>query len=499
MHLGSLLTKRLKAGFIRAGVDEKFAEPKVKLATQPEFDYQADGAIHAAKSSGLKPAELAKHVTDVVDLSDIVASIDVSSQGFINLIVANDALAAALEEFRIEPVGSGRRIVVDYSRTNLSEKMQLHHLRSTIVGDAIARILEALGYNVIRQNHIGDWNPKPGMMSDCQDIHDTLGVSLKPEHIRGESTYKTDLDNVVNDLRKKGLLENSQGALCVFLPEFKSRDGNIVLAIIKKSNGDYLYFSRDLAALRHRYQADKLRADRVLYIVGADQSTHFSKLFALAKLAGYGDSTSFEHHPIGPIRLRNGENSPELLDLLHQTVKKARTLVEKRSGLSPAEINAVARAVGIGAFKYADLSRNRANEYVFDLDAILPTTTPNTPATGGPQVIYLQYAYARIQGLLSGRVDLSSVTGKPVINTLKEHELALQLVHFQETLEKVAATIMPHHLCDYLYNLAQAFMRFYETHPGAQYRNHQLLLCRLTAETLAKGLELLGIEVVDWM
>ena len=256
----------------------------------------------------------------------------------------------------------------------------------------------------------------------------------------------------------------------------------------------------DIAALR--YRADALRADRVLYVVDARQTMHFRQLFALADLAGYGGGVSFEHHPFGtmlgadgrPFKTRQGGGT-RLLDLIEEAKLRARSLVEtKNPSLGDAEMDAVARAVGVGAVKYADLSKNRTSDYAFDWDAMLSFDGNTAP--------YLQYAYARIMSLFArAGIEPDSADGALAIAAPEEHALALQLARFQETLELVASTVMPHHLCAYLYDLAAAFMRFYENCPvlGSDLQASRLGLCRRTAETLKTGLGLLGIETVERM
>ena len=240
----------------------------------------------------------------------------------------------------------------------------------------------------------------------------------------------------------------------------------------------------------------------MLYVVDARQGLHFKQLFALAKRAAYDAGASLEHHPFGmmlgndgrPFKTREGSGT-RLLDFLDEATVRARRLVEaKNPELDATDMDRVASAVGIGAVKYADLSKNRTGDYVFDWDAMMSFEGNTAP--------YLQYAYARIQSLFQrGRVDAAALTGKPTIGEAQEHALALQLARLQETLEQVAATAMPHHLCTYLYDLAAAFMRFYEHCPvlDSDVRNDRLLLCRHTAATLSRGLDLLGIETVDRM
>ncbi len=562
MNLKSVLAERLEAGLARVGASD--APAIVGPATRPEFgDYQANGAMAAAKRLGAKPRELAQRIVDNADLGGIAARCDVTGPGFISLTVEDGYLAERLTDV-VEPVGEGARVVIDYSHPNLAKEMQVHHLRSTIIGDAMARVLEALGYDVIRQNHVGDWGTGFGRlvahlndigedsealgdlerfyteastrfendsafadrarrvvvdlqggdaqtlarwrryidisMSHCQAVYDRLGVGLRPEHVRGESAYNDDLDGIVADLEAKGLLAESDGALCAFLDEFKGKDGRVAPIIVKKSDGGFLYHSTDLAAVR--YRAATLGAKRILYIVDARQSLHFKQLFALSRKASYDQSASLEHHPFGmmlgadgrPFKTRAGGGT-RLLDLLDDATARARELVQaKNPALGAVEMDDVARAVGIGAVKYADLSKNRTSDYLFDWDAMLSFEGNTAP--------YLQYAYARVQSLfVRGQVDPRSLTGRPAIREPEEHALALQLARYQETLEQVAATVMPHHLCTYLYDLAAAFMRFYEHCPvlDSDARGDRLLLSKHTASTLSRGLGLLGIETVDRM
>ncbi|MYA15384.1 MAG: arginine--tRNA ligase [Gammaproteobacteria bacterium] len=563
MNVKTLLGERLQAALAQAGAAG--APPIVGPATRPEFgDYQANGALAAAKRLSTSPRELAQRVVDGADLTGIAARCEVTGPGFISLTIADEYLAQTLCGGRLDPVGGGSRVVIDYSHPNLAKEMQVHHLRSTIIGDAMARVLEALGYDGVRQNHVGDWGTNFGRlvahlndtgedsealgdlerfyteaserfaneaafaersrqvvvdlqggdpqtlirwqryidisMSHCQAVYDRLGVGLRPEHVRGESAYNDDLDGIVADLEAKGLVTESEGALCAFLDEFKGKDGKVVPIIVRKSDGGYVYHSTDLAAVRHR--TGTLKAERVLYIVDARQSLHFRQLFALAERASYTAGASLEHHPFGmmlgadgrPFKTRAGGGT-RLLDLLDEATERARKLVEaKNPALEADEVDRVARAVGIGAVKYADLSKSRTGDYVFDWDAMMSFEGNTAP--------YLQYAYARIQSLFQrGQVEVGSLTGTPTIREPVEHALALQLVRFQETLEQVAATVMPHHLCAYLYDLAAAFMRFYEACPvlNSDARNDRLLLCRHTADTLSRGLGLLGIKTVERM
>ena len=569
MNVRDLLNAKTEAALEAAGCPSGTAAI-VGPATRPEFgDYQANGALGAAKRMKANPRELAQRVVDAMAL-DGVATCAVTGPGFISFTLTDAFLGEVLSQGTgIGHTGAGQRIVIDYSHPNLAKEMHVGHLRSTIIGDALARTLEALGYQVMRQNHVGDWGTGFGMlvahladqqhagdggreelkdlerfyqaarrrfaeddafaerardvvvrlqqgdaemnaiwrryidisMAHCQEVYDLLGVSLSPRDVRGESAYNDDLEAVVEELERASLLTEDAGALCVFLDEFRGRDGKITPVIVRKSDGGYLYHSTDLAAVRYRVR--ELAADRVLYVVDARQTLHFRQLFAVCKAAGYDGNASLEHHPFGvmqgpggrPFATRAG-NVMRLTELLNEAIDRAREVVAQKSPhLTTVEQARVARVVGIGAVKYADLSKNRTSDYVFDWQAMLSFDGNTAP--------YLQYAYARIQSLFRrGGVDPASLTGTPSVRTPEEHMLALALARLQETLEQVAAQAMPHFLCAWLYDLASAFMRFYENCPVLEegaLRNSRLLLCRSTAEGIRTGLGLLGIETVERM
>jgi arginyl-tRNA synthetase len=566
MNLKRLLNERLgKALEVSLGEP---AEPLVQNAARPEFgDYQANGIMAAASKAGRNPRELAQMVLDRTELAGI-ASLEIAGPGFINITLADDFLTDALARGElIEASANPATVVVDYSCPNLAKEMHVGHLRSTIIGDALARVLEALGHHVIRQNHVGDWGTQFGMLltfldetgvnsellgdlenfyreakvrfdsdpafaersrrtvvelqrgdpqirrrwqrfitislSHCEEVYARLGVTLKPEHVRAESAYNDDLDDVAASLEQQGLLEESQGARCVFLPQFKGKDGNVLPLIVQKSDGGYLYATTDLAAVR--YRASTLNADRVIYLTDARQALHFRQVFAVAERAGFTrPGMSLEHHPFGamlgtdgkPFRTRAGE-VVKLVQLLDEAEVRALAVVAgKNPDLPEAEQRAIARVVGIGAVKYADLSKNRTSDYVFDWDQLLSFDGNTAP--------YLQYAYTRICSIFRrGDIDEAGITGTITLNTAEEHTLAVALLKLQETLEQVAADGFPHLLCGYLYDLASLFMRFYEACPiltaSAGERQSRLLLCRHTAQTLRAGLSLLGIETVEKM
>ena len=337
------------------------------------------------------------------------------------------------------------------------------------------------------------------------DIYKRLNVGLTAAHIKPESAYNDDLEPVVEDLFQRGIAIESDGAKVVFLPELADKNGNPSPMIIQKSGGGYLYSSTDLAALR--YRVNELNADRVLYFIDARQSLHMKQVFITGRKAGYAPrSVSLEHHPFGtmmgndgrPFKTRSG-GTVKLADLLIEAVQRAEKLVrDKNDGLNESEIESISQKVGIGAIKYADLSITRTNDYIFDWDTMLSFEGNTAP--------YLQYAYTRIRSIFrKAGVNSSDLTSHIKIIKNQEKTLALKLLQFESVIDQVAADCYPHTLCSYLYELASAFMSFYENCPvlkhnvSAETQSSRLKLCELSAETLACGLDLLGIEVMDRM
>ncbi|GII34820.1 arginine--tRNA ligase [Planotetraspora mira] len=332
-------------------------------------------------------------------------------------------------------------------------------------------------------------------------VYDVLGVTLTDDHIAGESMYNTMLADVCDELEQAGVAEISEGALCVFPPGFTGRDDRPLPLIIRKSDGGYGYATTDLAAIRYRVR--DLKADRILYVVGATQSLHFQMVFAAARMAGWlHDDVSAEHVQIGSVlgadgkmfKTRSGA-STKLTELLDEAVSRAEAVIAER-GYEPAARREIGRQVGIGAVKYADLSVSHDSEYVFDFDRML-ALTGNT----GP---YLQYAVARIRSIFRrGELDPADFPGPITLGEPAERALALQLLGFGSIVETVAESSEPHRLCNYLFDLAQAFTSFFETCPVLKaeepVRTSRLALSALTLRVLVQGLDLLGIEVPERM
>ena len=458
MSLKNTLNSRFKTAMQALNIPSE-CTPLLNISGKPQFgDYQANGAMGAAKYLKTNPRDLAQKILDQVDLSEIAEKTEIAGPGFINITLKNDYIANCLKDCLDKPTVQSNIVVVDYSAPNLAKEMHVGHLRSTIIGDAIARTLEYQGHQVIRQNHMGDWGTQFGMLiaelelqlsqgeqaelalSDLEvfyqqskkhfdadpdfadtarayvvklqsgdanclklwqqfidvsvahnsEIYKQLNVGLTAEHIKPESAYNDDLQMIVEDLIQKQLAIESDGAKVVFLNELADKNGDPSPMIVQKSGGGFLYATTDLAALK--YRADTLNVDRVLYFIDARQSLHMKQVFATSRKANYvSDSVSLEHHAFGtmmgsdgkPFKTRTG-GTVKLADLLVEAVERAEKLVrEKNSDLNEEEITTIARKVGIGAVKYADLSKTRTNDYIFDWDSMLSFEGNTAP--------YLQY------------------------------------------------------------------------------------------------------------
>ena len=575
--------KRTLTDFIGAelatltGLDE--VNPNVITASKPEFgDYQANGVMGIAKKLGRNPRELGTELLARLNAAanPLVSHYELAGPGFINIHLAGDALRDRANELLVEqsllvlPTESPQTIVVDYSSPNLAKEMHVGHLRGTIIGDSIARILERQGNRVIRQNHVGDWGTQFGMLitfmressaeagvaladlegfyraakqrfdadsefadraresvvklqggdpeyleawqafistslTHCQAVYDKLNVTLSMTDLKAESFYNPQLEGVVTRLENTGLLKDSDGARCVFLDEFVGKDGEPLPVIIQKTDGGYLYATTDLAAVD--YRCHELKADRSLYVVDARQSLHFQQVFAVAAAAGFSDEAiSLEHISYGtmmgsdgkPFKTRSGD-VVKLVDLLDEAVARAFDLVSlKNPDLEETERRHIAQALGIAAVKYADLSKNRTSDYLFDWSSMLSFEGNTAP--------YLMYAYARIKTLLAKQaVDTDGIISFPESVALAPEEKALLLKSLQlaETIDAVAQDCFPNTLSNYLYELSASFMRFYEACPiqgtNAATRANRLSLCVLASEALKQGLDLLGIETLERM
>lgn len=340
-------------------------------------------------------------------------------------------------------------------------------------------------------------------LSHCHEVYERLGVSLTRADVHGESAYNADLEQVVKDLDAQGLLTQSNGAKVVFQEEFRNKEGEALPVIIQKADGGYLYATTDLAAMR--YRSSVLKADRVLYFVDLRQALHFQQVFSLAKLAKFvRNDMSLEHLGFGtmngedgrPFKTRTG-GVVKLVDLLDEANTRALELVRsKNPDMDEATLAEIARVVGISAVKYADLSKNRTSDYIFSFEQMLSFEGNTAP--------YLLYAYTRVAGIFKRATDIDLSQAKIVLEHEKEKDLGNKLAQFGEILSRVVNKGQPHVLCGYLYELAGAFSSFYEACPvlaadNDEQKHSRLLLSQLTANTLQKGLNLLGIETLERM
>ena len=342
-------------------------------------------------------------------------------------------------------------------------------------------------------------------MSQNQLTYDRLNVTLTRDDVMGESLYNPMLPGIVADLKEKGLAVESEGATVVFLDEYKNKEGEPMGVIIQKKDGGYLYTTTDIACAKYRYET--LHADRVLYYIDSRQHQHLMQAWTIVRKAGYvPDSVPLEHHMFGmmlgkdgkPFKTRAG-GTVKLSDLLDEALERARRLVAEKNPDMPAdELEKLANAVGIGAVKYADLSKNRTTDYIFDWDNML--------AFEGNTAPYMQYAYTRVLSVFrKASIDESALANAEVIiSEDREAQLAARLLQFEETLAVVARDGTPHVMCSYLYDLAGLFSGFYEHCPilsaeSEAVRNSRLKLAQLTAKTLKLGLDTLGIETVERM
>ncbi len=542
-------------------------------------DFQANFAMALAKRLGRPAGELAEAVVNELDLGGVCERVEVS-RGFVNLTLDDGWLAASVDalladdRLGVAPAPAPERVVVDYSAPNVAKEMHVGHLRTTVIGDAICRVLEWLGHTVVRQNHIGDWGTPFGMLiehlidiggdADAPElsvsdltafyqaarekfdadpafversrhrvvllqagdpptlklwrqlvdeskrhfnaVYRRLGVQLTDADLAPESMYNDRLPVVASELEQAGLAVVDDGALCVFPPGFTGREGGPLPLIVRYSSGGYGYGATDLAALE--YRTSVLAGQRLIYVVGAPQAQHLAMVFATGEMAGWlGEGKArAEHVPFGSVlgadgrmlRTRSGEPVP-LIGLLDEAVERAGAIVfEKNPSLSPHERDAVATAVGIGSVKYADLSTDRARDYVFDWDRML--------SFDGNTAAYLLYAYVRVRGIFrrSEGADEHVGAGDVLVTAPEERVLALALLRFEVAVQSVADTLEPHRMCNYLFDLAQAYTAFFEAcpvlrAPSEPVRRSRLALCDLTARTLAMGLGLLGITVVEQM
>lgn len=575
-HIQELLQKSLAKLSLNYDIPENIAE-NIRLdrtKDKSHGDFATNLAMMLTKVLHKNPREIAQMLVDNLDESAFIAKTEIAGPGFINFFISDNFLTSSLqamaddERLGVKTVEKADTIVVDYSAPNVAKEMAVHHIRSTVIGDACVRVLEFLGHKVIRANHVGDWGTQFGMliaylekkeneagqgldlsdfeafyreakacydedqefavkarhyvvllqggdkyclsmwkklvkmtMDQNQKIYDRLDVTLSSKDIMGESLYNDMLPQIVDDLIAKGIAVEDQGAIVVYLDKYKNKDGKPYGEIVRKQDGGYLYTTTDIACVKYRVQ--NLHANRLMYFIDSRQHQHLDAAWTIARMAGYADdSIEIEHDAFGmmlgkdgkPYKTRSG-GTVKLKDLLDEAELRVGKLLEERNcTLDDEAKKAVIHNIAIGAVKYADLSKNRNTDYIFDWDLMLSFEGNTAP--------YLQYAYSRIRSI-QRKTDLT--LGNFILNEEAENDLATKLLAFPEVINQVASKAMPHLLCTYLFELSGLFMRFYEACPvlkegvDEEIKRSRLALCSLTSRVLKQGLSLLGINVMEQM
>lgn len=582
------IAQQLKARFEKAftaafGEGYSGTDPMLAAASNPSFgDFQCNAAMSLGKKLGKPPRAIASTIVENLDIADICETPEIAGPGFINLRLKPAYLEAQVRAIAIDTrlgisqTETPQRIAIDFSSPNIAKEMHVGHLRSTIIGDAIARTLEFIGHDVIRINHIGDWGTQFGMLiaylrevypealttADALDlgdlvtfyrqakqrfdadetfketarqevvklqagaedtrrawkllcdqsrrefgvIYDLLDIKLTE---RGESFYNPLLAAVVEDLTSLGLLVESDRAKCVFVDGFTNKEGEPLPLIVQKTDGGYNYATTDLAAVRYRIEEDG--AKRIIYVTDSGQANHFAQVFAVARKAGWiPEDVEIVHVPFGLVcgedgkrlKTRSGD-AVRLQDLLDEAIVRTRKDLEERLVKEERQeteefITNVSQVVGLSAVKYADLSQNRASNYVFSYDKML--------ALQGNTAPYMLYAYVRVQGIRrKGEINFDNLDAgaKVILQSDAELVLAKHLLQLSEVVNAVGGDLLPNRICQYLFELSQKFNQFFEQCPVLKaeepLRTSRLVLCDLTARTLKLGLGLLGIQVLERM
>ena len=552
----------------------KSTPPDITQSTKEHFGhYQCNVALKLAKELKMAPRDVATQIVEHFQC-DGIESLEIAGPGFINIRLTSqflsDQLNAMLTSAKLGlPERKASKVIVEFSSPNIAKELHVGHLRSTIIGESLARLFEYLGDDVLRLNHVGDWGTQFGMLiaylkseqphvlksvegvelSDLmgwykdakmrfdadpafkkesqeqvvklqggdedsitawqmictisrkgfERIYQLLDVSIEE---RGESFYNPMLEGIVNDLSERGISEFSDGAECIFMDGFLTKEKTPLPLIVRKADGGFNYASTDLAALKHR--VDKEVASRIIYVVDMGQRLHFQMVFQAAKQAGYykSDQVRLDHVDFGVVlgedgkkfKTRSGE-TVKLIDLLDEAVLRAKEIMKSRlTDASEAEIEHSAVVLGMNAVKYADLSCHRVKDYVFSYDRMLQFE--------GNTAAFLLYSYVRIQSIKrKSQKDIASLRGKIQLEHKSEIALALQLRQFHEMLQIAAEELIPNRICDYLYGLAQAFNHFFrDCHvQGSEQEESRLKLCQLTSEVLEQGLKILGLHTLDKM
>ncbi|OGN62123.1 MAG: arginine--tRNA ligase [Chlamydiae bacterium RIFCSPHIGHO2_12_FULL_27_8] len=577
------LQNRLTRAILKA-FDEKIsledANADVALTLNESFGhYQCNNALKLSKILKENPKKIADKIifnlNSKEDLKELFSKVEIAGPGFINITISSEYISEILNKNILDKkLGIKKiipqKIIVEFSSPNIAKELHVGHLRSTIIGDSLARLFEFLGHDVLRLNHIGDWGTQFGMLisflkkyhkdvlddskkidlttltlwykqarklfdSDeqfkkdsqkevvnlqsgeknalkawnaiCdisrtafQEIYKLLDIKLND---RGESFYNSELQNIVNDLEKKGLIEISDRAKCVFLEGYQNREGNPLPVMVQKSDGGFNYDTTDIAAFKHRCEIEK--ADRIIVVTDAGQALHFQMIYDLVVKAKYLDpnKTKFDHVTFGVVlgedkkkfKTREGETT-KLIDLLFAAVESAKDVLKSRLELDEKQLNEEAIKLGISAIKYSDLSNHRIKDYVFSYDKML-SLEGNTAA-------FLFYSYVRILSVKrksSYNIAELLTNDKIELKHPSEISLGFHLFRFAEVLDIMSRDLLPNRLTDYLYDLATKFNCFFRDCQiiGSLEEKPRLLLSHLTEKILKQGFDILGLSPLNKM
>ena len=580
----AILTSRLQAAFTAAGIDlpEGFT-PGVVIASDTRFgDYQSNAAMILAKQLKTNPRALAEQIKAALQVEDLCENITVDGPGFLNLTLSAAALAQRLsiivkdDHVGVPQLEKAKTIVVDFSAPNIAKPMHVGHIRSTFIGDSLARVARFIGHKVITDNHVGDWGTQFGMIIHgwktqldqeklkADPIHELVSVykavnaaakadkavleickgelvklqqgdaenlgiwkecvrltleqlekvygalDIKFDHYLGESFYNDALAPLVAEMLNQGIATISEGATVVFSDGSVKPENDPFLirekdewkpapCIIRKGDGGFLYATTDLATIDYRVK--EWQADEIWYVVGAPQQLHFRQVFAAAQRRGI--TTKMIHIAFGSIlgpdgkmfKTRSGE-TVGLLEVIDEAIERARAAAdEKEQGLSDAEKDEIARIIGGGSVKYAELSQNRLTDYKFSWDKMLSLQGNTAP--------YLLNAYVRTRSIFR-KLDVEvTLTDDLAITEPAERALAMKLAQFAENAHDILDDHRPNLLANYLYELASAYHAFFEAcnvlRAEGTVRNTRLTLCEATGRVLKTGLGLLGIQTTERM
>ncbi|QJC36694.1 arginine--tRNA ligase [Enterobacteriaceae endosymbiont of Donacia simplex] len=575
MNIKKILSEKIHKSMIKIGIPEKYSPILRSCKKKTIGHYQVNGIISAAIYLKINPNILATKVVKYLNIKNIISKIKISKLGYINLFINNKWLSNQVnllimsKKLGLTTKILSENIVIDYSSPNIAKEMHVGHLRSTIIGDSIVRILSFVGHNVIKSNHIGDWGTHFGIiiaflnlkknkkidlllsnieklykkaqkkyikdvnfakksklyvvklqqkdiyclkiwkkivditMNYNYQLYKKLNVKLTCHDTMGESIYNDMLSDIIIDLKKKGIAINNNGAVVVPIKGTKNIKGKSMAVIIKKKDGAYLYATIDIACIKYRYE--QFKANRIIYYVDSRQNQYLKQIFQIVKKAKYVPSNmKLEHHMFGmilnkknkPFKTREGNNI-KLNDLIKESIIRAKNIIIKKNPFIKKEIlEELSHIIGIGAIKYADLSKNRINNYIFNWDKML--------SLDGNTSLYIQYAYVRAFSLLKkSNINLTKFLNLEInFITHYEFNLVISFLDFEEIIFKIVEKGTPHILCNWLYNITVLFTSFYENCNILNLKDDMLKISRLkivflTSLFLKKGLYLLGIKTTN--